>query len=97
MFFIKQDTKYSLSQVNTKIRRTKMKAFGFIAFNSSGEKKLGTVRARSLSEAKRKIQRNGFYLASIEIQNISDSHNQNFFSFLKELKEFFFSRQKINV
>ena len=41
-----------------------MKAFDFIAYNSPGEKKLGTVRARSLSAAKREIQRNGFYLAS---------------------------------
>jgi hypothetical protein len=74
-----------------------MKAFNFVAYNSSGEKKLGTVRARSLSEAKRGIQRKGFYLASIEIQDSSDSHGQNSFSFLKGLKEFFFSREKINV
>ena len=49
----------------------KMKAFEFVAFNSSGERKLGTVRAGSLSEAKRKIKQRGFYLASIEIQGSS--------------------------
>lgn len=48
-----------------------MKAFEFVAFNSSGEKKLGTVSASSLLEAKRKIKRRGFYLASIEIQGSS--------------------------
>lgn len=74
-----------------------MKAFDFVVFNSSGEKKLGTVTARSLSEAKRKIQRSGFYLASIEIQDGSVSDGQNSFSFFKELKEFFFSGEKINV
>ncbi|MGH7801417.1 MAG: hypothetical protein ACREOW_12465 [Thermodesulfobacteriota bacterium] len=57
----------------------KMKAFDFVAFNSSGEKKLGTIRARSLSKAKRGIQRKGFYLASIEIRDISVSHGQNSF------------------
>jgi type II secretory pathway component PulF len=74
-----------------------MKAFDFVAFNSSGEKKLGTVRARSLSEAKRRVQRNGFYLASIEIQDSSVSHTQNSLSFLKELKEFFFPKEKANI
>ena len=88
---------YTLSQMNTKITEDKMKAFDFVAFNSSGKKKLGTVRARSLSEAKRKIQRKGFYLASIEIKDSSVSNGQNSFSFLKELKEFFFSKEKINV
>ena len=48
-----------------------MKAFEFVAFNSSGERKIGTVRAWSLSEAKRKIQQRGFYLASIRIQDSS--------------------------
>ena len=67
-----------------------MKAFEFVAFNLSGKRKLGTVRARSLSEAKRKIKQRGFYLASI-------SHGQNYFSFFKELKEFFFSKQTINT
>jgi len=74
-----------------------MKAFYFIAFNSSGEKKLGTVRAHSLSEAKREIQRRGFYLASIEIQDRPVSHGRNSFSFLRELKEFFFFREKTDV
>ena len=48
-----------------------MKDFKFIAFDSSGKKKLDTVRAWSLSEAKRKIQQRGFYLASIKIQDSS--------------------------
>jgi hypothetical protein len=94
-----------------------MKAFEFVAFNSSGEKKLGTVSAWSLSEAKRKIKRRGFYLASIEIQGSSvgsgvfpiqsginregirgtSSHGQNYFFLFKELKEFFFPREKICI
>jgi type II secretory pathway component PulF len=74
-----------------------MKIFDFVAFDSSGEKKLGTVRASSLSEAKRKIQRKGFYLASIKIQDPSVSPEQNSFSFFKDLKEFLFSKEKINV
>ena len=73
-----------------------MKAFKFVAFNPSGKKKMDTVRARSLSEAKRKIQQKGFYLASIKTQDSLVSHGQNSFSLFKELKEFFFSREKIN-
>jgi type II secretory pathway component PulF len=89
-----------------------MKTFEFVAFNSSGKRKLGTVRAWSLSEAKRKIQQRGFYLASIKVQDSSvgsgiaiqreetqgtSSHDKNSFSLLKELKEFFFSRKGINL
>jgi type II secretory pathway component PulF len=74
-----------------------MKAFYFVALNSSGEKKRGTVRARSLSEAKKVIQRSGYYLASIEIQDSSVSHDQSFFSCLKKLREFFLSREKISI
>ncbi len=74
-----------------------MKSFAFVAYDSSGEKKLGTVTARSLSEAKRGMQRKGFYLASIEIQDNSVSHGQNSFSLLRGLKELFSSLEKINV
>lgn len=92
-----------------------MKTFDFVAFNSSGEKKLGTVRARSLSEAKKKIQQRGFYLVSIQDSSArsgisliqsgikrnedrgTSSYDQKPFSFFKELKEFFFSKEKINV
>lgn len=48
-----------------------MKAFEFVALDSSGKKKVGTIEAWSLSEAKRKIQQRGFYLASIKIQGSS--------------------------
>jgi hypothetical protein len=48
-----------------------IKTFEFVVFNPSGKKKLGMVRAWSLSEAKRKIQLKGFYLASIKIQDSS--------------------------
>ena len=48
-----------------------MKIFEFVVFNPSGKKKRGTVRAWSLSEAKRKIQLRGFYIASIKIQDSS--------------------------
>ncbi len=87
-----------------------MKAFEFVAFDSSGKNKLGTVKAWSLSEAKRKIKQKGFYLASIKDSSVksggspilsgfkskdarvTDSHSQNYYSFLKYLKEFFFCK-----
>jgi len=37
-----------------------MKVFEFAAFDSSGKKKFGTVSARSLLQAKRKIRQRGF-------------------------------------
>jgi type II secretory pathway component PulF len=85
-----------------------MKTFEFIAFDSSGKKKVGTINAWKLSEAKRKIQQKGFYLASIKIQDGSvgsgiaitregNQENQNPFSFFKELKRFFFSDGKVGV
>ena len=100
-----------------------IKTFEFVVFNPSGKKKLGTVRAWSLSEAKRKIQLRGFYIASIRIQDSSAEsgvsptgsgsqrkgsrgasgtginredasfHSQNFSSFFKGLKRFFFSKR----
>ncbi len=85
-----------------------MKTFEFVAFDSSGKKKAGLINARGLSEAKRKIQQNGLYLASIRIRDDiagygvsltksgikgGNTHSQNSFSFLKELKRFFFLRQ----
>lgn len=69
-----------------------MKGFEFVALDSSGKKKVGTVRARSLAEAKKKIQQRGFYLASIEVQD-----GQNPLSFFREIKEFLFSKEKICV
>lgn len=48
-----------------------MKVFEFAGFNSFGQRRIGTVKARSLQEAKRKIQQTGIYLASIGIKNIS--------------------------
>jgi len=74
-----------------------MSTFEFVAFNSTGKKQLGTVKARSLAEAKRKIQKRGFYIASIKVQNGSGSYDQSSFSLFRELKEFFFSKNKINV
>ncbi|MGH7790784.1 MAG: hypothetical protein ACREOB_00575 [Thermodesulfobacteriota bacterium] len=74
-----------------------MKTFEFVALNSSGAKKLGTVRAWSLLEAKKKVQQRGFYVASIKIQESSDSHSFNSFSIFKELKEAFFSKKKITL
>lgn len=47
-----------------------MKTFEFVAFDSSGKKKAGLINARGLSEAKRKIQQNGLYLASIRIRDV---------------------------
>jgi type II secretory pathway component PulF len=88
-----------------------MKAFDFVAFNSSGKRELGVVRAWSLPEAKKKIQESGFYLTSIKAHNTSvrsgvaiqregsrgtSSHGQNSLSLFKWLKEFFFSRERIS-
>lgn len=70
-----------------------MKIFDFVAFDSSGKKKLGAIKARSMSEAKKKIQQMGFYLASIETQDVSVSNSQSFFSFIEILKELFLLRR----
>lgn len=74
-----------------------MKDFEFAALDSSGVKKSGIVRASSLSEAKKKVQQKGFYITSIKIRDGSTSSGGNSFSFLKELKELFFSKEKISV
>ena len=74
-----------------------MKTFEFVIFDPFGKKKVGTVKAWSLSEAKRKIQLRGFYLASIKAQESSASYNQNSFSFFKEIKRFLFSNGRISV
>jgi type II secretory pathway component PulF len=89
-----------------------MKTFEFVAFDPSGKRRVGMINAWRLSEAKRKIQQKGFYLASIKIQDRSvgsgvaikregslgtSSQNQNPFSFFKELKRFFFSDGKVAV
>ncbi len=74
-----------------------MKTFQFVAFDPSGKKRVGAISAWRLSEAKRRIQQKGFYLASIKIQNGSVSQNQNPFSFFKELKRFFFSDEKFGI
>ncbi|HEX3033843.1 MAG TPA: hypothetical protein VHT73_01760 [Thermodesulfobacteriota bacterium] len=73
-----------------------MSTFEFVAFNPSGKKQVGTVKARSLGEAKRKIQKGGFYIASIKVRGGSVSDSQNSFSFFHELKELFFSK-KVSV
>ena len=73
-----------------------MGTFEFVAFSPSGKKQIGTVKARSLGEAKRKIQKKGFYIASIKAQNGSVPDGNNPFSFFHELKELLFSK-KISV
>jgi Type II secretory pathway, component PulF len=61
-----------------------MKTFDFVAFDSSGKKKFGAVKARNLSEGKKKIQQMGFYIASIEDQPASSySESSSFFKWLK--------------
>lgn len=87
-----------------------MKTFEFIAFDPSGKKRVGAISAWRLSEAKRRIQQKGFYLASIRIQDGSvgsavaikregsqGTSSQSPFSFFKELKRFFFSDEKVDV
>ncbi|MGE5446446.1 MAG: hypothetical protein ACM3SR_17925 [Ignavibacteriales bacterium] len=85
-----------------------MKTFEFVAFDSSGKKRAGKINAWRLSEAKRKIQQKGFYLASIKIQDgsvgsgikgegIQGTSSQNPFSFFRKLKRFFFSDGKVGV
>ena len=73
-----------------------MSTFEFVAFSPSGKKQTGTVKARSLGEAKRKIQKKGFYIASIKLQNGSVSDGNNPFSFFQEVKGLLFSR-KISI
>jgi hypothetical protein len=73
-----------------------MSTFEFIAFSSSGKKQTGTVKARSLGEAKRKVQKKGFYIASIKVQNGSVPDGNNPFSFFQELKGLLFNK-KISV
>lgn len=75
--------------------KAKMKDFGFIAFSPSGRRKIGTVRTRSLSEAKKKVHQMELYLASIEIQDISAPTRSPYFLF-KWLTQFLFS-EKFNV
>ncbi|HEX3035952.1 MAG TPA: hypothetical protein VHT73_12655 [Thermodesulfobacteriota bacterium] len=74
-----------------------MKVFEFVAFNSSGKRELGTVKARSLSAARRRIRERGLYLASIGVQHGSVSHDQNSFSFFRELRESFFSKKRVSL
>lgn len=83
----------SLRLRRVQIKEGKMKIFDFVAFDSSGKKKLGAIKARSMSEAKKKIQQMGFYLASIETQDVSVSNSQSFFSFIEILKELFLLRR----
>jgi hypothetical protein len=61
-----------------------MKSFEFVAFNSSGKKKLGTIKAWSLAGAKKKMQERGFYIAQIKFH---DDPVKNPFSFFKWVKE----------
>lgn len=68
-----------------------MKAFGFVAFNLSGKKKLDTVKTWSLSEAKREIQQRELYLASIRIKLWS----KPFLIFLKSQKNFSFLGKRL--
>ncbi len=73
-----------------------MSTFEFVAFSSLGKKQIGTVKARSLGEAKRKIQKKGLYIASISLQSGSVPDGNNSFSFFQELKGLLFSK-KIGV
>ncbi|HSE83867.1 MAG TPA: hypothetical protein VLB01_04915 [Thermodesulfobacteriota bacterium] len=70
-----------------------LKVFDFVAFDSSGKKKLGAVKARSMSEAKKKVQKMGFYLASIATQDVSVPDSQSPFSFIERLKELLLLRR----
>lgn len=74
-----------------------MKTYEFVIFDPSGKKKLGSVKAWGLSEAKGKIHQRGFYLASIRVQDSSVSYNQKSASFFKEIKRFLFSNGRISV
>jgi type II secretory pathway component PulF len=74
-----------------------LKIFEFEVFSSSGKRELGTVRAWSLSVAKRKVQERGFYLASIRVRDSSANHGRNSLSFFRGIKESFFYRKKISL
>ena len=73
-----------------------MKTYEFAAYNQLGKKEHGTVKAWSLSEAKTKIQKRGFYLTSIETVESSANQSQGYFSIIKQLSDFFLSRGSIN-
>jgi type II secretory pathway component PulF len=77
-----------------------MKTFEFVAFDSSGKRREGKINAWRLSEAKRKIQKSGLYLASIRIQDgsvRSGINSQNPFSLFRGLKRLFFSDTKVGI
>ena len=66
-----------------------MKIFEFEALNQAGKKMVGTVRAYTLSDAKEKIHRQGFYLTAIRIHTPSPSSGDNP-SLLEGLRSFIF-------
>ena len=74
-----------------------MKTFEFVAYNISGKRERGTVKAWSLSEAKTKVQKRGFYLASIETVGSSANHSESNFSLFAKLREFFLPKGSINI
>jgi type II secretory pathway component PulF len=69
-----------------------METFEFVAYNLLGKRKQGTVKAWSLSEAKTRIQKRGFYLASINTVESFANQSRSYFSLIRKLSEFFLSR-----
>lgn len=73
-----------------------MFTYEFIAITKSGVEKKGSVRAKNIDRAKRKVQEKDLYLKSIELND--DIRPQNSFSFINLVKEFFFlNSNKINL
>ena len=65
-----------------------MFTYEFKAITKSGIEKQGSVRAKNIESAKRKVQEKDLYLKFIELNE--DKKSQNSFSLLSLVKEIFF-------
>ena len=70
--------------------------YEFKALTQSGLQKQGTVKAKNIERAKRRIQEKGLYLSSIELnENIKSQNSSSFGSLIKELFYLNTSRMKL--
>ena len=70
--------------------------YEFKAITKSGVNKNGTVKAKNIERAKKRIQEKGLYLSSIELnENIKSQDSSSLGSLIKEL--FFLNTNRINL
>ena len=70
--------------------------YEFKALTQSGLQKQGTVKAKNIERAKRRIQEKGLYLSSIELnENIKSQNTLSLGSLIKEL--FFLNSNKMEL